>query len=597
MKLGLVAAASVLVGLCNLGSANAQQGDGTDVQIQTNVFKPNKVPATAERISQLKVPEGFSVEPFAQGLGNTRIIAVAENGFIYVSRREEGDVLLLKDEDGDGKADGPAVQVVARAQTHGIAIKDNKLYLVTVKEVFVADIKEDGTLGPLEMMIGDLPDAGQHPNRVMSFGPDGMLYISIGSTCNACNESNAENATIVRATPDGKSRTIFTSGLRNTIGYDWHPETGELWGLDHGIDLLGDEVQPEELNKLEQGKQYGWPHVYGDGDIYPQTTPPGGLTKEQWREQSVPMEIGYTAHAAPMQLKFYTGGSFPEEFAGDAFATMRGSWNRKPASGYEVVRIRFQDGKPQKIEPFLTGFLTDGGNTHIARPVGLAVAKDGSLLMADDANGVIYRIAYDGTAKKAEQKSSAPADAMQEQAAKGVGVPLAKDRPETEAEQEIGVSSSSFADNQPIPQKHSEYAEGVSPELRWDTVPGALSYAIVMEDPDSSPIKPFVHWLAWNIPATVTSLPEGLQEQMRLMEPEGVLQGRNSSGTHGYFGPKPPPDDPAHHYHFQVFALDVLLDLPPTADRDALLAAVKGHVIAKGDLVGLYDQKVDPPKQ
>lgn len=596
MKLGLLVATSVAAVLSSLAPARAQQGDGTEVNIDVNVFKPNKVAATAERIDRLKVPDGFSVEPFAEGLGNTRIIAVAENGFIYVSRREQGDVLLLKDEDGDGKADGAPVQIASRAQAHGLAIKDGKLYLVTVKEVFVADMRDDGTLGPLQMIIGDLPDAGQHPNRVLSFGPDGMLYISIGSTCNACNESNAENATIVRATPDGKSRTIFASGLRNTIGYDWHPETGELWGLDHGIDFLGDEVQPEEMNKLEQGRQYGWPHIYGIDGINPQSTPPGGITKEQWREFSVPMVVGYTAHAAPMQMKFYDGSAFPAEFSGDAFATMRGSWNRNPASGYEIVRIRFKDGKPDKIEPFLTGFLSDGGKTHFARPVGLAVAKDGSLLMADDANGVIYRVAYTGTDKKASANSTTPADVMQEQASKGVGVPLAKDRAETDAKKKMDVASASFSDNQPIPEKHSEYADGISPALRWTAVPEALSYAIVMEDPDASPIKPFVHWVAWNIPGSVTSLPEGLQEQMRLMEPEGLLQGRNSFGTHGYFGPKPPVEDAAHHYHFQVFAIDVMLDLPPTADRDALLAAIKGHVIAKGDLVGTYDQTVDPPK-
>ncbi|WP_210171114.1 YbhB/YbcL family Raf kinase inhibitor-like protein [Rhizobium sp. Root483D2] len=577
--------------------ASAQQGDGTEVQITTNVFKPNKLPATSDRISQLKVPEGFSVEPFAQGLGNSRIIAVSDQGFVYVSRREEGDVLLLKDEDGDGKADKAPMQVVSRAQAHGLAIKDNKLYLVTVKEVFVADIKQDGTLGPLEMIIGDLPDSGQHPNRVMAFGPDGMLYISVGSTCNACNESNAENATVLRATPDGKSRTIFASGLRNTIGFDWNRQTGELWGLDHGIDLLGDEVQLEELNKLEQGKQYGWPHVYGKGDIYPQSTPVGGLTKQQWRDQSVPMVLGYTAHAAPMQMNFYSGTSFPAEYAGDAFATMRGSWNRNPASGYEIVRIRFENGQPKSIEPFLTGFLTDGGKTHFARPVGLAVAKDGSLLMADDTNGVIYRVAYTGTAQKVTEQKAAPAGVMEAQAARGVGVPLAKDRPETDAKRALNVSSSDFATNGAIPMKQSEYADGVSPALRWNAVPGAVSYAIVMEDPDSKPIKPFVHWVAWNIPGTVTSLPEGLQEQLRLVEPEGVLQGRNSSGTHGYFGPKPPVGDPAHHYHFQILALDQMLDIPPTSDRDAFLAAASGHVIAKGELVGLYQQKIESPKQ
>ncbi len=597
MKTGLLGAASLAAGLSFVGFASAQQGDGTEVQITTNVFKPNKVQPTSDRIGQLKLPEGFAVQPFAQGLGNARIIAVSDKGFIYVSRREEGDVLLLKDEDGNGKADKAPVQVAARAQAHGLAIKDDKLYLVTVKEVFVADIKEDGTLGPLKMIIGDLPDAGQHPNRVMAFGPDGMLYISVGSTCNACNESNAENATVLRATPDGKSRTIFASGLRNTIGYDWNPETGELWGLDHGIDLLGDEVQPEELNKLEQGKQYGWPHVYGAGDIYPQSTPPGGVTKQQWRDQSQPMVIGYTAHAAPMQMKFYNGSAFPADYAGDAFATMRGSWNRNPASGYEIVRIHFENGQPKAIEPFLSGFLSDGGKTHFARPVGLAVAKDGSLLMADDANGMIYRISYSGDAKKAAEGKTAPAGPMEAQAAQGVGVPLAKERPETEAKASLTVSSTAFGSNAAIPQKHSEYADGVSPALRWDAVSGAVSYAIVMEDPDSKPIKPFVHWIAWNIPAAVTSLPEGLQEQLRLVEPEGVLQGRNSSGTHGYFGPKPPVGDPAHHYHFQILALDSMLDLPPTADRDAVLAAASGHVIAKGDLVGLYAQKIDPPKQ
>jgi Raf kinase inhibitor-like YbhB/YbcL family protein len=597
MKTGLLVSAAIAVILSMSHQASAQQGDGTEVQITTNVFKPNKRPATSDRIGQLKVPDGFSVQPFAQGLGNSRIIAVSDQGFVYVSRREEGDVLLLKDEDGDGKADKAPMQVVSRAQAHGLAIKDNKLYLVTVKEVFVADIKQDGTLGPLKMIIGDLPDSGQHPNRVMAFGPDGMLYISVGSTCNACNESNAENATVLRATPDGKSRTIFASGLRNTIGFDWNRQTGELWGLDHGIDLLGDEVQPEELNKLEQGKQYGWPHVYGKGDIYPQSTPVGGLTKQQWRDHSVPMVLGYTAHAAPMQMKFYSGTSFPAEYAGDAFATMRGSWNRNPASGYEIVRIRFENGQPKSIEPFLTGFLTDSGKTHFARPVGLAVAKDGSLLMADDTNGVIYRVAYAGTAQKVTEQKVAPASVMEAQAAKGVGVPLAEDRPETDAKSALKVTSSEFGANGAIPMKQSEYADGVSPSLRWDAVPGAVSYAIVMEDPDSKQIKPFVHWVAWNIPGTLTSLPEGLQEQLRLVEPEGVLQGRNSSGTHGYFGPKPPVGDPAHHYHFQVLALDQMLDIPPTSDRDAFLAAASGHVIAKGELVGIYQQKIEPPKQ
>ena len=576
--------------------AHAQQGDGTDVQYPVTVFKPNKVPATSERIAQIKVPDGFKIEAFASGLGNARIIAVAEDGTVYVSRREEGDVLILRDADGNGKADGAPVTVATLPQAHGIAVHEGKLYIVTVKELFVGDIKDDGTLGPLTMLVGDLPDSGQHPNRVLEFGPDGMIYLSVGSTCNACNESNAENATILRITPDGKSRTIFASGLRNTIGYDWNRDTGELWGLDHGIDFLGDEVQPEELNLIEQGKQYGWPHIWGKDGVNPQSTPVGGITKAQWAEQSTPMIMGYTAHAAPMQFKFYSGTSFPAEYQGDAFATMRGSWNRAPASGYEIVRVDFEDGQPVSIEPFVTGFLTDEGTTHIARPVGLAVAKDGALLMADDANGVIYRIAYSGTGAGSAEPADAPAAAMEEQAQAGTGVPLALEREETAAEGMLDVASADIEPDAAIPQRHSDYADGLSPQLSWNAVDGALSYAIIMEDPDAKPITPFVHWVAWNLPGTLTELPDGLQEQPRLVEPEGVMQGLNSAGRHGYFGPKPPVGDPPHHYHFQILALDVLLDLPATADRDDLLAAVKGHVLAKGELVGTYQQATDPLK-
>lgn len=601
MKTGTMRSLLLVAGVAAALPALAQQGDGTDVEVNAAIFKPNKVQPTEERLSGLRAPEGFTVKPFASGLGNARILAVSDQGYVYVSRRDEGDVLLLKDEDGDGIADGPPVQVATRPQAHGLAIADGQLYLATVKEVFVAPIQPDGRLGPLKAIIDDLPDAGQHPNRTIAFGPDGMLYISVGSTCNACNESNPENATLLRATPDGKSRTIFASGLRNTIGFDWSPVTGELWGLDHGIDFLGNDVQLEELNRLVLGKQYGWPHVFGSGEINPQTTPPGGVSKDQWREVSEPMVIGYTAHAAPMQLVFYTGRSFPADYAGDAFATMRGSWNRKPASGYEISRIRFDMGEPRSIEPFVTGFLTDDGTTHIARPVGLAVARDGSLLMADDANGVIYRVAYQGSGEKAVVPETPPAEPMQKQAAEGTGVPLAKDRPETvpkpaDRTLPLVVMSASFTDGGDIPLRHSEYAEGVSPKLSWTAVPGAVSYAIVMEDPDAKPITPFVHWVAWNIPANVTSLPEGLQEQMRLTEPEGVLQGRNSSGTHGYFGPKPPAGDPPHRYQFQVLALDTPLDLPPTADRDAMLAAAEGHVLAKGLLIGRFAAPPQPPK-
>jgi len=573
--------------------ALAQQGDGTDVGAQVHTFKPDKRPASEQAVAALKVPAGFAVKPLATGLKNIRILVVAPIGDIYASRREQGDVLLLRDRNEDGQLDAPPQVVARRAGVHGLAIHEGALYLATAKEIFRSKIQADGSLDEPVLLLGDLPDGGQHPNRTLAFGPDGMLYVSVGSSCNACNETNPEHATLLRVSPDGKSRTIFASGLRNTIGFAWDPASGELWGMDHGIDFLGDNVQPEELNHIVKGKQYGWPHVWGEGGLNPQSTPPGELTKAQWAAISEPMVLGYTAHAAPMQMLFYTGNSFPREYRGDAFVTMRGSWNRKPASGYEVVRIRYDQGKSVAFEPFLAGFLVEEGRGHIARPVGLAMTPGGALLVGDDANGVIYRVSYGEGAAKANPPK-VPAAPLQAQVNQGNGVPLLLQR--VGDAPAMQVTSGGFAADGRIPPRHSEYYDGVSPAVSWQAVPGARSYALIVEDPDSKPITPFVHWVAWNIPGDLTGLPEGLPEQMRITEPAGIMQGATSRGSIGYYGPRPPVGDPPHHYHFQVLALDTPLDLPPGATRDQLLAAAKGHVIGKGEAVGTYAQAQAPLK-
>ncbi len=577
-------------------AVHAQDEKTEQSQGAANVLRPGRVDATPERMAQLKVPAGFTVMPFATQLKNARILAVGPDG-VYVSRRDQGDVLLLRDADDDGRADGEPQTVATRPGVHGLAIHDRKMFMATVKEIFVADILPDGKLGEPRMIVDDLPDGGQHPNRTLAVGPDGMLYVSVGSTCNACNETNPEHATLLRMTRDGKTRTIFASGLRNTIGFGWHPRTGELWGADHGIDMLGDNVQAEELNRIEQGKLYGWPHVYGEGQLNPQTAPPpGGLTREQWASISTPMMLGYTAHAAPMQMAFHPGGgAFPADAAGDAFIAMRGSWNRVTASGYEVVRVDFDDGKPRRIEPFLTGFLVGNGQQQFGRPVGVAVARDGSLLVSDDVNGVIYRVASNET-HGAVKPMAPPAGPMRTQLEKGIGVPITMQRKEASARAALQVSSPALRNNEPIAPKYSEYHDGLSPPIAWSAVPEAKSYVLIMEDPDSKPITPFVHWVAWNIPADVTSLPEGLQEQMRLSKPEGLMQGKTSRGSVGYYGPRPPMGDPPHHYHFQLLALDRVLELPPGADRDQVLAAAKDHVIAKGELIGTYQQTAAPER-
>jgi Raf kinase inhibitor-like YbhB/YbcL family protein len=208
---------------------------------------------------------------------------------------------------------------------------------------------------------------------------------------------------------------------------------------------------------------------------------------------------------------------------------------------------------------------------------------------------VLYRIAYTGSSSLAAA-ATPPDSQMKVQTSRGIGVPLAKDRDETRSPGTLTVSSVSFGAGAPVPLKHSEYADGVSPHLQWTAVPNAKSYAIVMEDPDAKPITPFVHWVAWNIPASTLMLPEGLQEQPRLTDPEGMLQGRTSRGSPGWYGPRPPVGDPPHRYHFQVFALDSALEVQPGADRDTLLAAMKGHVLAKGELVGEFQQTVKPLK-
>lgn len=568
-----------------------------NVAVAGHIVEPLRL---SPNVAALKVPPGYRIDIAADNLGNARMLAIADDGTIYLTRRTEGDVLMLRDADRDGRIDSRRV-VARRPLMHGITIDGRTAYMIAGESVFTAPIQADGSFGSLTKIVGDLPATGQHSARALAKGPDGMFYLSIGSTCNACQESSPESATMLRMTPDGKSRTIFASGLRHTVGFDWHPRTGQIWGLDHGIDWLGDDQQIEELNRLEQGRQYGWPYIYGMGGWNPQDEPPGELTMEDWDRMSDRPVLGYTAHAAPMQMAFYRGGLFPAAEQGNAFAAFRGSWNRKVPSGYEVTRIRFDGtGNPVAFEPFVTGFLQKaqgGGIGFTGRPVGLAVDRDGALLFTDDVNGVLYRVTYTGADRAGTTLPRFAARQPMPLEPRPRGTALAMARPETQAAGTIAVRSEDFRARGPIPMTFSAYGQDISPALSWSALPaGTRSVALLMEDPDAGVGNPFVHWVAWNIAPSMTALPEAVPGSPQVPSLGNLRQGRNTRGTVGYFGPRPPVGEKPHRYHFQLFALDNVLNLVPGSSREQLLQAMQNHVLAKGEIVGTYGQAKPPTR-
>lgn len=540
------------------------------------------VETTPQRIAGLQLPPGFAISKFAE-MNNPRMIAVAPNGTIYISQRESGTLVMLKDTHGDGHADVQKV-VATHPSLHGVTVHGPWVYYITIHELYRALMKPDGTLGHEQLLINDLPDAGQHPNRTIAFGPDGKLYISVGSTANVYNEANKENATILVADANGQHRKIFASGLRNTVGFGWHPTTKRMMGWDNGIDTLGDDESKEEINEIKVGKQYGWPFVYEMGKLIAHPLPPAGYTREMWRRMSVNPLLLHTAHSAGIEMTFYSGHQFPAAYRNDAFVALRGSWNRNPPSGYQLARIHFSSsGTPLAVTPFVSGFLLPNPAPkvpwgHFARLAGVAQWTDGSLLLTDDTNNIVYRITY-----RVPKRKMTPALDSRKITSE---LPAAEKAPNT-----ITVTSSKFKNNGFIPFSSTAYDKNISPDLRWWGVPpGAKSLVLMVEDPDSRSPKPFAHWLVANLAPHTGSLNARLPMTDRLPV-TGALQGANHMSTIGYFGPKPPADGIPHHYNFQIFALNTRLHLPSGYNRQALVDAINGHVLAKGKLVGIYIRK------
>ena len=349
-------------------------------------FKP-------EMLKLLKVPQGWQVSVAASGLGKPRMLYTSPQGNVYVTRRDGGDVLLLQDRNGDSKFEDLVTVVSDFKGVHGITMKDNWMYLCNSNEVRRYPVKPDGTLDVAlgETLIKDLPDGGQHPNRTMDFGPDGMLYISVGSLCNDCKESDKETAVMLQVDPKDWSRSIYASGLRNTIGFDWHPQTKELWGIDNGGDAKGSDWPPEEINQISKGADCGFPYAYGKQEVDKSREDPAGNTKEAVVKNTKPSVLEMTAHMAPIGFTFFRGAAnIPQEWAGDGLVAWHGSWNAEKPVGFKVQRIHFENGKAVKAEDFLTGFLQ--GDSRFGRPAGITVTKNGTVYISDDAGGNIYAI-------------------------------------------------------------------------------------------------------------------------------------------------------------------------------------------------------------
>jgi glucose/arabinose dehydrogenase len=339
-----------------------------------------------EMVRLLKPENGWKVEIAASGLGKPRTMHATDDGRLYVTRRDAGDVLMLTDKDGDKKFDDLTTVLYEFKGVHGIAVKDSYMYLCNNKQLRRYPMKGDGTLGAMELLISDLPNAGQHANRTIAFGPDGMLYISVGTLCNDCKESDPEAATMLQVDPKTWKRSIFASGLRNTIGFDFHPHTKHMWGMDNGGDGKGNRWPPEELNRIEKGGNYGYPFAYGKREIDQSREDPAGDMKDSLVVTTMPSQMEFTAHMAPIDFKF---------IGSDALVTWHGSWNRSKPVGFKVQRITFDQGRPTGATDFLTGFLKPGfpllkRKARFGRPAGLAITPDQSVYVSDDANGVIY---------------------------------------------------------------------------------------------------------------------------------------------------------------------------------------------------------------
>jgi len=343
-------------------------------------------------VDKIKLPSGFSIGIFADNLPGARSLALGENGTVFVGTRSEGKVYAVADTSANGRADVEYIIAEGLNSPNGVAIKRGDLYIAEISRIIRIRGIEDNLAKPPEpeIVFGDYPEDSHHGWKFIAFGPDSLLYVPIGAPCNICEEEDPY-ATITRLDIEKGEFDIFARGIRNTVGFDWHPETGHLWFTDNGRDWLGDDIPPDELNTAPvPGMHFGYPYCHGTDIEDPDIEGPGC-------GEYTPPEVELGPHVAALGMRFCRSDMFPEKYGNSIFIAEHGSWNRTVPIGYRVVLVDMEGSAPGRPEIFAEGWLQD--NRSWGRPVDLLFLPDGSMLVSDDKAGAVYRITYHKSGK------------------------------------------------------------------------------------------------------------------------------------------------------------------------------------------------------
>lgn len=355
------------------------------------VSPPPLIKTGKKDVEGIKLPSGFSISVFASGIENARAMCLGKNGTIFVGSRDEGSVYAVRDVDGNYIADSITVIASGLNRPNGVAFLNGSLYVAEVSKIWRYDnIENQLQKPPKPVLVSDaFPDEDHHGWKYIAFGPDGKLYVPVGAPCNICESKDERFASIMRMNADGTDLEVFAKGIRNTVGFAWHPDTKSLWFTDNGRDWLGDDLPPCELNHApEKDMHFGYPYCHG-GSI----TDPEFGSKFPCSDFTPPVQ-NLGAHVAPLGILFYTGNMFPPEYKNRIFIAEHGSWNRSDKAGYRVTTVSINEkGMAKEYKPFAEGWLPQKGKVW-GRPVALLQLSDGSVLVSDDFGNAIYRITY-----------------------------------------------------------------------------------------------------------------------------------------------------------------------------------------------------------